>query len=67
MQSYDSYHSCREVNLKGGGVSLNINRQFIHEEHKYLTIISPVIESVFIEIQKTSINADKNCIVGVVY
>ena len=67
MQSYVSYHTCRELNARGGGVSLYINSQFIHEERKDLKMISPVIESVFIEIEKTSINTDKNCIVGVVY
>ena len=57
---------CR-LDKKGGGVSLYINEKIPFIERHDLNVFNEYIESVFIEIDKSKLNVEKNVIIGVIY
>ena len=57
---------CRS-NKKGDGVSLYINEKIPFIERHDLNVFNEYIESVFIEIDKSKLNPEKNVIIGVIY
>ena len=56
------------TNRRGGGVSLFIKQDVNFTKRSDLNIFDPdMTESVFVEIDKTAFNLDKNVVVGVIY
>ena len=51
----------------GGGVSLYINEKIPFIEKHDLNVFNEHIESVFIEIDRSKLNVEKNVIIGVIY
>lgn len=51
----------------GGGVSLMIQDDICYKRREDITGISNSCEQLFIEIEKSNLNSDKNVIVGVIY
>lgn len=66
VPGYSHAHRYRTTR-KGGGVSIFIRNDLQFSECQDLCIISDSIETVFVEIPKTSIGLSKNLIVGVIY
>ena len=62
-----SYLSNYRTDRKGGGVSIYIKENFIMKERSDFNIMEEAVETIFIEIDKESLNTPKNVIVGVIY
>ena len=59
--------SKRRLSKTGGGVSLYINEKIPFIERHDLNLFNEYIKSVFIEIDKSKLNVEKNVIIGVIY
>ena len=66
MQGFTGEHKYR-ANRSGGGVSLFIKDNIEYILREDLCHMNKNLESIFIEIDKSNINKDNNCIVGVIY
>ena len=66
LMGYQSEHTHRTTRT-GGGVSLFIRPGISYKIRKDLNFLEDYIETIFVEITSTSLNIEKNLVVGVVY
>ena len=64
IPGYNCSHVYRK-NRRGGGVSVYIKETINFQPRKDLNVLDPILECVFVEINKINVNCDKNIIVGV--
>ena len=66
LEGYNTVSNCRP-SKKGGGVSLYVKERLLYTVRHDLCIFNEHMESVFVEIDKSALSADKNVVIGVLY
>ena len=66
LDNYNLVSNCRK-RKKGGGVALYLDKALQFRVRKNLNIISDVLESIFIEIDKSVMQTKENVIIGTIY
>lgn len=66
LSGYNVEHNTRK-GKKGGGVSIFIKEHINHKTRSELNNMSKHVESIFIEVDKSSVNGIKNTVIGVIY